>query len=111
LPLLKQSISLNPSIEGFVDEQNWLRNAKRWGSIFVNRYGPEEVTPYIHCFVYHLGRIIEKYGSIEKYANYPIEACHQKNKKYYKGITKRYKNQTAKQLLQKNLRINYLTNK
>lgn len=40
----------------------------------------KEVTPYIHVFVQHLGFYLERYGSLEKFANYSTETQHYVNK-------------------------------
>lgn len=54
---------------------------------FVLRYGGEEVTPYIHVFVYHVGFFLEKFGCLERFANYATETWHSRDKKVMKGAT------------------------
>jgi hypothetical protein len=46
------------------------------GEAFVNTYTPEDVTTYLHIFVYHFRFFLTTYNSIEKFANYMLEAKH-----------------------------------
>ncbi|KAL6070879.1 unconventional myosin-VIIb-like [Balamuthia mandrillaris] len=64
-----------------ITEEEWLKMAREFGFMFSKRYGEEEVTPYIHVFVYHVGFYLHKYGSVEKFANYADESRHSRNKK------------------------------
>lgn len=48
---------------------------------FVVRYGGEEVTPYLHVFVYHVGFFMERYGCLERFANYATETQHSLDKR------------------------------
>ena len=63
-----------------ISEQEWLRMARQFGSHFVARYCKEDVTPYLHVLVYHVGFYLEKYGNLEIFANYAIEGRHRYNK-------------------------------
>ena len=42
-------------------EHEWLEKARAWGALYVSVYSPEDVTPYLHVFVYHVGFFLEKY--------------------------------------------------
>ena len=42
-----------------ITETQWRDEARPWGKLFVSCYGAEEVTPYIHVFVYHFGFYME----------------------------------------------------
>ncbi len=42
-------------------EQTWLDKAHAFGNLYRKIYSPEDVTPYLHVFVYHIGFYIEKY--------------------------------------------------
>ena len=69
----------------------WKRKALEFAKAFVQEYERQEVTTYLHIFVYHVGFYVEKYGSLERFANYGIEGLHAKNKKVVKMATFGYK--------------------
>lgn len=73
------SLAAQPEVK--ITEQQWLYEARQFGMAFVKRYPKEDVTPYIHVFVYHVGFYLERFGSLEKFANYAIESQHFLNKK------------------------------
>lgn len=54
---------------------------------FTERYGGEEVTPYIHVLVYHVGFYLERYGCLERFSNYSTESMHSQNKKVVAGAS------------------------
>jgi hypothetical protein len=117
LPLLAITVQEKPEEAGFVSDQDWRERAREFGRKFVSRYGSEEVTPYIHLFIYHLGYYMENYGSIERFANYASEGKHQINKKVIRQATngwggqkKSFTSKLSTQLIQKDLRT-YLLSK
>jgi hypothetical protein len=64
-----------------IKEEWWMEKAKQFAKLFVKRYPAEDITPYIHVLVYHLGFYMETYGNLEIFANYAIEGRHQYNKR------------------------------
>ena len=70
-----------------IKEKDWLHYAKTFGRAFVETYCPEDVTPYLHVLVYHLGFYLEAYGNLEVFANYGIEGRHRYNKQLIKTAT------------------------
>lgn len=60
-----------------ISEVMWREKARSWGKKFLTIYPGEDITPYMHVFIYHYGYFIEKYGSIERFANFSIESLHQ----------------------------------
>ncbi len=56
-----------------ISEAQWQEEAQQFGKAFVAYYCNEDVTPYIHVFVYHVGYFLEHYQSIERFGNYAIE--------------------------------------
>lgn len=114
IPLLAIAVELEPKKRGFISDEDWRNKARAFGTLFVSRYGSEEVTPYIHVFVYHVGYYIERYDSLEKFANYASESKHQINKKVLKrgtsgfgGRHTSFASSLQTQLLSKDLR-NYM---
>ncbi len=75
-PLASLTVQANVSIT----EEEWLSRARTFGKAFVAAYTGEDVTTYIHIFIYHLGFFMEKYQSIEKFANYALEGKHRVTK-------------------------------
>ena len=55
--------------------------AKKFANAVVNAAGEGAITTYIHIFVYHVGFFLEKYGTIEKFANYGVEGTIRRIKK------------------------------
>ncbi|KAL6078437.1 hypothetical protein QOT17_001609 [Balamuthia mandrillaris] len=75
---LLASLASQPKVT--ITENEWLELAQEFGTKFTQAFGNEEVTPYIHVFIYHLGFFLEKYGSVERFANYATESRHFQNK-------------------------------
>lgn len=91
-----------------IRENEWRKEARVWARIIIHVYGPEEITPYIHVFVYHLGYYLEKYGGVEKFGNYSLESKHSCNKAILRDMTNRFKMGEAaavRQQLQANVRL------
>ena len=53
-------VSLTMQDQVNIKEAEWVQMARNWGLQFVTWYCPEDVTPYVHAFVYHLGFSFEK---------------------------------------------------
>ena len=51
----------------------WKLYATEFATNLVKLYSEKCVTSYLHCFVYHYGYWLEKFGAIEKLGNYSIE--------------------------------------
>ncbi|MGH2639128.1 MAG: hypothetical protein ACRDF4_07605 [Rhabdochlamydiaceae bacterium] len=56
LDLLGLSLLLKPKEHGF-ELVRWNEDVHTFGDLFVQRFGSEEVTPYIHVFVCHIGEL------------------------------------------------------
>jgi hypothetical protein len=63
-----------------ITEDEWMRRAKEFGRLYVDTFGAEEVTSYIHILVYHVGFFLDRYGTIERFANYSTECTVGKNR-------------------------------
>jgi hypothetical protein len=72
------SLAVQPKVS--ITEKQWLEEAKPFGKAFTARYTKQEVTTYIHLFIYHVGFYLEKYESIEIFANVATESMHSLNK-------------------------------
>jgi hypothetical protein len=56
--------------------KQWRAQAIEFGKAFVKAYSKEDVTTYLHIFVYHYGFFLERYNGLEKFANYALEGKH-----------------------------------
>jgi len=91
-----------------ITENEWRKEGRAWARILTHVYGEEEITPYIHVFVYHVGFYLEKYGGVEKFGNYSLESKHSCNKAVLREMTNRFKMGEAalvRQQLQANVRL------
>lgn len=70
-----------------VTEEWWLTHTKMFATNFKTVFYELAVTPYMHVFVYHLGFYLEKYGSVEIFANYATEGRHRYNKRVIVSAT------------------------
>lgn len=43
-----------------IKEEEWQQLARAWGKQFLTCYMAEDVTPYMHLFVYHMGYYLEQ---------------------------------------------------
>lgn len=85
-------VALSSQDEGAVKitYREWLCEALPFGRTFVKCWGKEEVTTYIHIFVYHVGFYLQRWGSIEKFANYAIEGMVAVNKRNLHRATSQF---------------------
>lgn len=81
---------LTISYKNDVKEEDWLKKACEFGNNFKHLYSAEDVTPYLHLFVYHFGYYLENLGNIEIFANYAIEGHHKSNKAISTSATNGY---------------------
>jgi hypothetical protein len=70
-----------------IKEVEWRSKARDFGKAFTNTYSSEDVTTYIHIFVYHYGYFLETYNGIEKFANFALEGKHGTVKRILKNNT------------------------
>jgi hypothetical protein len=70
-----------------IKETTWRDEARKWGQLFKTIYQNEDVTPYIHVFIYHVGFYLEHYQGIEKFATYALESKHSENKRVVNSAT------------------------
>lgn len=68
-----------------ITEKEWLDMARPFGKAFVKLYHKEDVFPYLHVMVYHVGYFLSEYNSMEVFSNYGIEG----NVSVLKQVTKR----------------------
>lgn len=80
-------LSLASSTDISITESEWLHKAKQMGKLFREVYTAEDVTPYLHVFVYHCGYYLEQFGSLERFGNYAIEGKHKHNKRIIASAT------------------------
>jgi hypothetical protein len=67
-------------------------------------YSRKDVTTYMHILVYHYGEFLEKYGGIEKFANYALESKHSIMKRILAGCTSGFSRGPA-ELVRQELRM------
>lgn len=73
----------------------WLQEARPFGELYSRCFRKEEVTPYIHIFVYHVGFYLEHWGSIQKFANYSLEGTVSVDKRILQQGTSHFGGQNA----------------
>lgn len=56
-----------------LNAEQWQRYAAEFAENLVTLYSDRCVTSYLHCFVYHYGYWLEKFGGLEKLGNYSVE--------------------------------------
>ncbi len=59
-----------------ISEEEWKAQGRSLGQAFVAAYTQEDVTTYLHIFVYHYGYFLATYDGIEKFANFDLEGKH-----------------------------------
>lgn len=74
-----------------ISEAFWKKKALEFARAFTREYESKDVISYLHAFAYHVGYFVEKYGSLERLANYGIEGLHAKNKKVIREATNGFK--------------------
>lgn len=105
--LYHKLLSLAVQPEVVITKQQWLAEAIPFGRTFIARYTKSEVTPYIHIFIYHIGFFLEKYGSIEKFANYATESMHSVNKRTIANASSHFQRTTDNNICQQQLQTTW----
>jgi hypothetical protein len=90
-----------------INEEEWIAEAIPFGQVFVDRYCAEEITTYIHIFIYHIGFFLAKFNSVEKFANYAIEGMHSVNKTNQRHQTSNFKNTPNSNITKQQLQITF----
>jgi hypothetical protein len=91
--------------ENRVSEKYWMEKSKNFALCFVKVFPTSKVTTYLHVLVYHTGYFIEKYGTLEKLANFAAESNHRKNKMENTNLLRHKEGNTITfQLLSKSMR-------
>jgi hypothetical protein len=80
-------LATQEKVASTLTESAWISMAKEFGIALVTARGPKAITTYVHVFIYHVGFFLEKYGSIEMFANYGIEGLVRKLKKILANST------------------------
>lgn len=65
------------------------------------RLGYDKVTPYMHCFLYHVPGFVRKYGNLSAYSDQQIEKLNDTVKFIHQKRSGKY-NQTFDELMVKN---------
>jgi hypothetical protein len=82
-----------------------MEKSKNFALCFVKVFPTSKVTTYLHVLVYHTGYFIEKYGTLEKLANFAAESNHRKNKMENTNLLRHKEGNTITfQLLSKSMR-------
>jgi hypothetical protein len=97
---LRALLTLAMQDEEQITEEKWLCMSKQFSTNFTARYCDEDVTLYIHVFVYHIGYYLEKYGNLELFTNYTIEGHHHYNKVAIQSGTNDFSNADSAHNLQ-----------
>ncbi len=72
-------------------EEQWKAEAHKLGHLYIKCWGWEEVTPYLHVFIYHIGYYLKQYSGIEKFRNYTLKGKHSSNKQILQRMTSQFK--------------------
>lgn len=64
-----------------ITAKEWRDKARVFGANFTKLYTKEAVTPYLHCFIYHVGFYLEEYGALDIFGNYGTEGRIRSNKR------------------------------
>lgn len=83
------SLAVQPKVA--ITQREWQTMARDLGRQWVSAFGESEVTTYLHIFIYHFGFFLEKYSSIERFANFAIEGTVGKTKKNLQNATSGFK--------------------
>lgn len=71
--------------ESDMTEDDWLDKARAFGHLYTSIYCPEDVTPYLHVFVYHIGFYLEKYLEVRRRGREGSERRRKRKRERMKG--------------------------
>ena len=103
----KYDIDISQNIEL---EQDSLENKlKNWLRHFLDIYFATDITPYIHCFVFHIPQFLDLYSDIDVFNLQGLERFNKCSIRYYHGATNRQNKDMkwVKQLINKRMRLEY----
>ncbi|XP_031573367.1 uncharacterized protein LOC116307319 [Actinia tenebrosa] len=88
--MLLDSISSNPGDPHFLQPEEFKRRAREWGHLYLYVNYPEDLTPYIHAFVYHVPQFMAKYSCIKPFScRQPVEKKNMSKTRCSTGLHRR----------------------
>ncbi|CAC5386550.1 unnamed protein product [Mytilus coruscus] len=88
----------------------WVENFLKIGSKFRNGYNLHNVTPYMHCFVYHLPYFVENFGPLKKFSGQGVEKNNDIVKQIHQKKSNKWDSAVSALTTRKRLEFGYMNN-
>ncbi|XP_058949396.2 uncharacterized protein [Pocillopora verrucosa] len=90
---LMRALQVQENDPEYLKPQSFKTHVREWGKLFLEMFYDDDITPYIHTFVYHVPQFLEKYGTLMQFNFQPVEKKnHWQSQKDHRGSQKGGKN-------------------
>lgn len=77
----------------YIHPNNFQDHARDWGKLFMELFYDDDLTPYIHAFVYHVPQFLQMHGTLINFNCQPVEKKnHWQSQTFHRGSQKGGKN-------------------
>ena len=92
-----------------IDLDNLKHDLKKWLEFYIILSGKENITPYVHAFVFHVPEFLERFGQLNLYNVQGLEKINDLTTHYYHTSTNKHnvENEYLIQLLKKQNRLEF----
>ena len=96
--------------EEFCDDiRNFKERSREWGRRFISTYHEDNVTPYIHARMNHVGEFMQLHGSILQFSQHGLEKYNDIMTKEYFRSTSHHGEAALRQIMEKQNRLEHLS--
>jgi len=91
------------------DITNYEQKSREWGRKFISTYHEDNVTPYIHALMNHVGEFMKLHGSILQFSQHGLEKYNDVMTKEYFRATNHRGEAALRQIMEKQNRLEHLS--
>lgn len=86
---LMQALQVQENDPDYLEPQRFKTYVREWGKLFLEMYYDDDITPYIHTFVYHVPQFLEMHGTLMQFNCQPVEKKnHWQSQAFHRGSQK-----------------------
>lgn len=86
---LMRALQVQENDPDYLEPQCFKTYVREWGKLFLEMYYDDDITPYIHTFVYHVPQFLEMHGTLMQFNCQPVEKKnHWQSQAFHRGSQK-----------------------
>jgi len=90
---LMRALQVKEDHPDYIDPIHFQSHARDWGKLFMELFYDDDLTPYIHVFVYHVPQFLQMHGTLINFNCQPVEKKnHWQSQTFHRGSQKGGKN-------------------